>query len=105
MHRIGVISDTHRLLRPEAIQRCKGVAHIIHAGDIGQLSIINDLRKIAPCYSRTGECGYRGLGAQLPGDGCCGTRRIGFLCCARCKESGPGSSCRWFFGGHFRSHP
>jgi Calcineurin-like phosphoesterase superfamily domain len=33
--RIGVISDTHGLLRPEAVRHLAGVAHIIHAGDIG----------------------------------------------------------------------
>jgi predicted phosphodiesterase len=40
MFRIGIISDTHGLLRPEAEQRLAGVDHIVHAGDIGRPEII-----------------------------------------------------------------
>lgn len=46
--RIGVIADTHRLLRPEALARLAGVAHILHAGDIGGPDIVPRLREIAP---------------------------------------------------------
>ncbi|HKU99740.1 MAG TPA: metallophosphoesterase family protein, partial [Vineibacter sp.] len=46
--KIGVISDTHGLLRPEAIERLTGVHHIIHAGDIGSPEVIAELRKLAP---------------------------------------------------------
>ena len=46
--RIGLISDTHSLLRPEALQALAGVERIIHAGDIGTLEVIETLRKIAP---------------------------------------------------------
>ena len=46
--RIGLISDTHGLLRPEALQALVGVEHIIHAGDIGTAAIIESLRNIAP---------------------------------------------------------
>lgn len=45
---IGVISDTHGLLRPEAEERLAGVDHIIHAGDIGSPEIVPRLRAIAP---------------------------------------------------------
>jgi len=45
--RLGVISDTHGLLRAEAEQRLAGVDHIIHAGDIGRAEIIDRLRAIA----------------------------------------------------------
>jgi uncharacterized protein len=55
MHRIGVISDTHRLLRPEAIEALQGVEHIIHAGDIGLPSVLDDLRKIAPVTAIRGN--------------------------------------------------
>ena len=44
---IGVISDTHGLLRPEAIAHLRGSDHIIHAGDIGSPEIIPALEKIA----------------------------------------------------------
>ena len=48
MHRIGLISDTHGLLRPQALAALAGSDHIIHAGDIGEESILDDLRNIAP---------------------------------------------------------
>ncbi len=44
---IGVISDTHGLLRPEALEALRGSEHIIHAGDIGAPEIISELKKIA----------------------------------------------------------
>ncbi|MFN5406428.1 metallophosphoesterase family protein, partial [Bradyrhizobium sp.] len=47
MRTIGIISDTHGLLRPEAEQRLAGVAHIIHAGDIGRAELIARLGRIA----------------------------------------------------------
>jgi hypothetical protein len=40
--RIGIVSDTRGLLRPEAEQGLAGVAHIIHAGDIGRADILSD---------------------------------------------------------------
>ena len=55
MFRVGIISDTHGLLRPEAEQRLAGVDHIIHAGDIGQPGIIEALRKIAPVTAIRGN--------------------------------------------------
>ena len=55
MRRIGVISDTHGLLRPEAEQRLAGVAHIIHAGDIGRPEVIDRLRRIAPVVAIRGN--------------------------------------------------
>jgi hypothetical protein len=45
---IGVISDTHGLLRPEATRALAGVDLIVHAGDIGNPEILGELRKIAP---------------------------------------------------------
>jgi len=53
--RIGVISDTHGLLRPEAEQRLAGVAHIVHAGDIGRPDVITGLRQIAPVIAIRGN--------------------------------------------------
>jgi putative phosphoesterase len=46
--KIGIISDTHGLLRPEAVAALQGVDHILHAGDIGGDEIIRELQKIAP---------------------------------------------------------
>jgi uncharacterized protein len=48
MLRIGVISDTHNLLRPEAVAYLRGSDHIIHAGDICEPSVLDQLREIAP---------------------------------------------------------
>jgi uncharacterized protein len=52
---IGVISDTHGLLRPEAVELLRGSEHIIHAGDIGSQEIIAELRKIAPVTAIRGN--------------------------------------------------
>ena len=51
---IGVISDTHGLLRPEAVELLRGSEHIIHAGDIGAPEIVGELEKISPV---TAICG------------------------------------------------
>jgi uncharacterized protein len=47
---VGVISDTHGLLRPEAIAALKGADLIIHAGDVGAPNVIDALRKLAPTF-------------------------------------------------------
>lgn len=46
--RIGLIADTHGLLRPEALAALQGVDHLIHAGDIGGPQILAELERIAP---------------------------------------------------------
>ncbi len=46
--RIGVIADTHGLLRPEVLAVLRGVDHILHAGDVGGHDVIDALRAIAP---------------------------------------------------------
>jgi putative phosphoesterase len=53
--RIGIISDTHGLLRPQAEQRLVGVDHIVHSGDIGAPDIIPRLRGIAPVTAIRGN--------------------------------------------------
>lgn len=53
--KIGVISDTHGLLRPQAVAALAGVDHILHAGDIGDLAILGVLRKIAPVTAIRGN--------------------------------------------------
>lgn len=53
--KIGIISDTHGLLRPEVAVRLAGVSHIIHAGDIGSPDIISALGKIAPVSAIRGN--------------------------------------------------
>ncbi|MGH8058365.1 MAG: metallophosphoesterase family protein [Candidatus Entotheonellia bacterium] len=52
---IGVISDTHGLLRPEAVQALQGVDLLIHAGDIGRPEVLEGLRSIAPVIAIRGN--------------------------------------------------
>ena len=53
--KIGVISDTRGLLRPKAAQELAGIAHIIHAGDIGRPEVTVGLRRIAPVIAIKGN--------------------------------------------------
>ncbi len=53
--RIGLISDTHGLLRPQALRLLAGSKHIIHAGDIGDAAILASLREIAPVTAVRGN--------------------------------------------------
>lgn len=55
MVRVGLISDTHGLLRPEAVAALQGVDQIIHAGDIGAAAIIEALAAIAPVTAIRGN--------------------------------------------------
>lgn len=53
--RVGIISDTHGLLRPEVERHLAGVDHIIHGGDIGRLDVLVALRRIAPVTAIRGN--------------------------------------------------
>lgn len=53
--RIGVISDTHGLLRPEALRTLRGVDLIVHAGDVGSTEVLDGLRAIAPVVAVRGN--------------------------------------------------
>ena len=58
--RIGVISDTHGLVRPEVFEAFEGVHHILHAGDIGGEDVLIELRAIAPVTACAGNVdGFR----------------------------------------------
>ena len=63
---IGVISDTHGLLRPEAVAALAGVDHILHAGDVGNADILDQLRAIAPVTAIRGNIDTHGPCTQLP---------------------------------------
>lgn len=52
---LGIISDTHNLLRPEAVEKLKGSDLIVHAGDIGDRKILDDLEKLAPTLAVRGN--------------------------------------------------
>jgi putative phosphoesterase len=62
--RVGIVSDTHGLLRPELFEALDGVEHILHAGDIGSLDILAELEALAPVTAVWGntdgwEVGHR----------------------------------------------
>lgn len=63
---VGVISDTHGLLRPQAVEALRGSEHIIHAGDIGAPEIITELRKIAPVTAIRGNVDVQNWARDLP---------------------------------------
>jgi uncharacterized protein len=64
--RIGVISDTHGLLRPEAIKALQDAEHILHAGDVGDPAILDALHAIAPVTAIRGNIDERGKCSYLP---------------------------------------
>jgi putative phosphoesterase len=64
--RIAVISDTHGLLRPEAIQGLQGADHILHAGDVGSPDILNALGHVAPVTAIRGNIDEGGPCRHLP---------------------------------------
>ncbi|HZC43004.1 MAG TPA: metallophosphoesterase family protein [Acidobacteriaceae bacterium] len=64
--RVGVISDTHGLLRPEAVQALAGCDHILHAGDVGSDTILEALRSIAPLTAIRGNVDHDGVCGTLP---------------------------------------
>src|SRR3954449_5042693 len=66
MLRIGIISDTHGLLRPEAERGLTGVDHIFHAGDIGRPEIVDALRRIAPVTAIHGNVDSGEWASQYP---------------------------------------
>jgi putative phosphoesterase len=65
---VGVISDTHGLLRPEALAAFAGagVEHILHAGDVGDIAILEALRDLAPVTAIRGNVDTSGPCANLP---------------------------------------
>jgi putative phosphoesterase len=64
--KIGVISDTHGLLRPEVAPALAGVDLILHLGDVGKPSILRELAKIAPVKAVRGNVDREGLNSKLP---------------------------------------
>jgi uncharacterized protein len=63
---IGVISDTHGLLRPEAVTALQGCALILHAGDVGDAAILARLGEIAPVHAVFGNTDGAELKSMLP---------------------------------------
>jgi putative phosphoesterase len=64
--RVGLISDTHGLLRKEALEALRGSELIIHAGDVGKREILESLRKIAPVMAVRGNVDVEEWAKVLP---------------------------------------
>jgi putative phosphoesterase len=65
-HRVGVISDTHGLLRPSAVAPLESCEAIIHAGDVGDESILEELEAIAPVHAVRGNVDMEPWARRLP---------------------------------------
>ena len=63
---IGVIADTHRKMRPEALEVLKGSDLILHAGDVGREEVLEALEAIAPLIAIRGNIDKSGRAATLP---------------------------------------
>jgi uncharacterized protein len=63
---IGVISDTHGLLRPQAVAALEGSALILHAGDVGDALVLETLERIAPVHAVRGNTDGGALRRALP---------------------------------------
>jgi len=64
--KLGIVSDTHGLLRPEVALKLEGAERILHLGDVGKISILDALAKIAPVTAVRGNVDRAGPCARLP---------------------------------------
>lgn len=103
MPRIGVISDTHGLLRPEAVAALRGSDHIVHAGDIGAAAVLAELAALAPV---TAVRGNNDFGAWAEAIAECATVEIGGVAIhvvhdvADLRRLAPPAGCRVVVSGH-----
>lgn len=66
MHRVGLIADTHGLVRPEALEALAGVERIVHAGDVGRSEVLDALARIAPVIAVRGNVDHEPWARALP---------------------------------------
>lgn len=78
--KIGVVSDTHGLLRPEVVPALDGVDQILHLGDVGKISILAELQKIAPVKAIRGNIDRDGHAPNSLRRRCCSLRGAMFIC-------------------------
>lgn len=64
--KLGIVSDTHGLLRPEVFAALEGVEHILHMGDVGKPSVLTGLARIAPVTAVRGNTDREGPCGELP---------------------------------------
>jgi putative phosphoesterase len=65
-HLLGVVSDTHGLLRPEVVRALAGVERILHAGDVGHPDVLTQLERLAPVVAVRGNVDHGAWAARLP---------------------------------------
>jgi putative phosphoesterase len=63
---VGVVSDTHGLVRPEAVEMLRGVDVIVHAGDVGGQHVLQELGELAPVFAVRGNVDTGPWAAALP---------------------------------------
>jgi putative phosphoesterase len=66
VHRIGLVSDTHGLIRPEALDALRNSDLIIHCGDVGDSAVLEELRTLAPVRAIRGNNDKGGWACALP---------------------------------------
>lgn len=64
--KIGIVSDTHGLLRPEVAPALEGVEQILHLGDVGSADVLDALARIAPIHAVRGNTDHTGRAGRLP---------------------------------------
>lgn len=64
-HRVGIVADTHGLLRPELVEAFQGVDLIVHAGDVGKEAVLRGLEAIAPVVAVRGNMDRKQWAARL----------------------------------------
>jgi putative phosphoesterase len=77
--RIGVLSDTHGYLNPAIPLLFKGVTHVIHAGDVVDAAILDELRRIAPLTAVSGNMDRGDIAESLPKEASGTVGEVGFL--------------------------
>jgi putative phosphoesterase len=97
--RIGLISDTHGLLRPEALAYLRGSDRIIHGGDIGDPAILEALRAIAPVVAVRGN-NDRGAWARRLRDAASLKIDAVRVCVVHDLHEFTGEKCRVVISGH-----
>ncbi len=66
MTRLGIVSDTHGLVRPEVLATLEGVDRILHAGDVGSPEVLDTLARLAPVHAVRGNVDRGPWAADLP---------------------------------------
>lgn len=85
--RIGLIADTHGLLRPEALERLRGCDQLIHAGDIGKPEILAELERLAPLSVVRGNNDTQDWAADIPERLLLKIGRLTSMCCTTSSDS------------------